>query len=223
MQPHPAKIELEWGISQTPFGNILIASSPKGIAHLSFFETNEADSYQQLTHDFPTATHKRNDRFVADLARQIYQAKSATQLKLDLHGTEFQLQVWKALLEIPSGKTTTYSQLAKRIGKPSANLQYQREGEAKRATSVAVDNHAQALEMVCERLLDPQQGVLKALSEVEAIGHRVVHGGEQFCEPTRVDAAVKRGITECAVPIKATCDSIPAPSTSTQILPFHFR
>lgn len=88
--------------------------------------------------------------------------------------------------------------LVERIGKPSANLQYQREGEAKQETAVTVDNHAQALEMVCESLLDPQKGVLESLSAVEAIGHRVVHGGEQFCEPILVDEAVKRGITDCA-------------------------
>lgn len=120
MQTDPAKIELEWGISETPFGNMLIASSPKGIAHLSFFETDETDSYQQLTHDWPTATLKRNDRFAVDLSHKIFRSKSANPLNLDLHGTEFQLQVWRALLEIPSGKTSTYSQLAKHIGKPSA-------------------------------------------------------------------------------------------------------
>ncbi|MES2981833.1 MAG: methylated-DNA--[protein]-cysteine S-methyltransferase [Verrucomicrobiota bacterium] len=120
MKNEPAKIELEWGISETPFGKMLIARSLKGIAHLSFFETDEADSYQQLTHDWPTATLKRNDRLAAELTRQIFQTRSKTPLKLDLNGTEFQLQVWKALLEIPSGKTSTYSQLAKRIGKPTA-------------------------------------------------------------------------------------------------------
>ncbi len=120
MQSNPVNIELEWGISETPVGNMLIASSPKGIAHLSFFETDEADSYEQLTYDCPTATLKRNDGLAANLARQIFQDESATPLNLDLHGTEFQLQVWKALLEIPSGKTATYSQLAERIGKPNA-------------------------------------------------------------------------------------------------------
>lgn len=113
-------MELEWGISETPVGKMLIASSPKGIAHLSFFGTDETDSYQQLTHDFPTATLKRNDRLATDLSRQIFQTKSATPLNLDLHGTDFQLQVWNALREIPRGKTSTYSQLAKRIGKPTA-------------------------------------------------------------------------------------------------------
>ncbi len=120
MKADLAKIELEWGISETSFGNMLIASSPNGIVHLSFFETDEAASFQQLTHDWPSATLKRNDRLATNLSRRIFQTESTIPLNLDLHGTEFQLQVWKALLEIPSGKTSTYSQLAERIGKPSA-------------------------------------------------------------------------------------------------------
>ncbi len=120
MQSQPTKNEIEWGISESPFGNMLIASSKNGIVHLSFFDTDQADSYQQLTLDWPLAALKRNDRFAAELSRQIFQADPTSPLNLDLHGTEFQLLVWNALLEIPSGITSTYSQLAKRIGKPSA-------------------------------------------------------------------------------------------------------
>lgn len=120
MQSAPQNINIEWGISETPVGKMLIARAPKGIVQLSFFEADEADSYQQLTHDWPDATLKRNDRLASELSREIFKSKSITPLNLDLHGTEFQLQVWKSLMEIPSGKTATYSQLAKRIGKPNA-------------------------------------------------------------------------------------------------------
>ncbi len=143
MTANPAKILIDWGISETPFGNMLIARSPKGIAHLSFFETDEAASFQQLTHDWPTATLNRNDRFAAELSHQIFQSKSTTPLKLNLNGTEFQLQVWNALLEIPSGKTSTYSQLAKRIGKP----------KAARAVGNAVGQNRIAYLIPCHRVI----------------------------------------------------------------------
>jgi acetate kinase len=88
--------------------------------------------------------------------------------------------------------------LVERIGKPSANLAYQRDAEAKSVHPISADNHGQALEMACRMLIDPEKGVLTSLTEVHAIGHRVVHGGEQFREPVRVDDTVKKGITDCA-------------------------
>lgn len=88
--------------------------------------------------------------------------------------------------------------LIERIGKPSANMAYQRDAEAKIVSPVSADNHGQALEIACRMLVDPDKGVLKSMSEVQAIGHRVVHGGEQFREPVQVNDAVKKGITDCA-------------------------
>ncbi len=116
-----AEIEIEWGISRSPFGNAFIASSPKGIVQLSFFETNETESYQQLMHAWPKAKLNRNDRLVGELSRQIFQSGTSEKPKIAPQGTEFQLQVWKALLNIPRGKTATYSQIAKLIGKPKAS------------------------------------------------------------------------------------------------------
>jgi AraC family transcriptional regulator of adaptative response/methylated-DNA-[protein]-cysteine methyltransferase len=120
MTSQPTKIEIEWGIAESPLGKMLIARSKTGIVHLSFFETNQTDSYRQLTYDWPHASLKRNDRFATKISHQIFQSEPISPLELDLHGTEFQLLVWNALIEIPSGITSTYSQLAKRIGKPSA-------------------------------------------------------------------------------------------------------
>lgn len=120
MLSKPQYIGIEWGISISPLGKILLARSIDGIVHLSFFHDDESEHYQQLKLDWPTATLSRNDRLAAALSVKIFQNKPHSKPRLDLHGTEFQLKVWKALVEIPIGKTTTYSQLAKRIGKPSA-------------------------------------------------------------------------------------------------------
>ncbi len=139
----PPKTEIEWGICETPVGKILIATSPNGIVHLSFFETDEAASFEQLTRDWPNASLSRNDRLSTELALQIFKSKTSTPPKLDLHGTEFQIRVWKALLEIPRGKTTTYSQLAKRIGKP----------KAARAVGNAVGKNRIAYLIPCHRVI----------------------------------------------------------------------
>ena len=88
--------------------------------------------------------------------------------------------------------------VVERIGTPSANLQYQRDNEAKTKMQVDADDHAEALQLVCDKLVDPETGVLSSLSEVEAIGHRVVHGGETFHDSIVVDEKVKKGIMECA-------------------------
>jgi len=97
---------------------------------------------------------------------------------------------------------STESMLAKglveRIGKPSANLAYQRDGEAKINLPISADNHGQALEGACRILTDPAKGVIRSLAEVQAIGHRVVHGGELFSTPSVVNDNVKQAITECA-------------------------
>lgn len=120
MQQNSTNIELEWGITESPVGNMLIARSSNGIAHLSFLESDETDSHQQLRHDWPTAYLKRNDRLASEISHNIFSDHPPHPQKLDLRGTEFQLSVWKALLEIPRGQTTTYSQLAKKIGRPGA-------------------------------------------------------------------------------------------------------
>ena len=81
-----------------------------------------------------------------------------------------------------------------RIGSDEATLTYQRDGEQKTTEGVRAENHGQALEQVSAMLTHPARGILKSLKEVEAIGHRVLHGGEEFSEPVAVNAAVKDAI-----------------------------
>ncbi len=88
--------------------------------------------------------------------------------------------------------------VVERIGQANANLTYQRDGEAKINRPISADNHGQALTEACRILTDATTGVIPSLREVQAIGHRVVHGGELFSTPRLVDLAVKNAITECA-------------------------
>jgi len=98
---------------------------------------------------------------------------------------------------------TTETMLAKglveRIGTPKTNFVYQRAGDPKIEVTVVATNHTDAMKVACDALVDHRMGVLKDLAEVDAIGHRVVHGGEEFSKPTRITDSVKECIRACSV------------------------
>lgn len=87
--------------------------------------------------------------------------------------------------------------LVERIGKSTAHLTYQRDDEPKFSAPVTANNHGQALEAACRMLTDPARGVLRSLDELQAIGHRVLHGGSKITRSVRVDAEVKQVIRDC--------------------------
>ena len=84
--------------------------------------------------------------------------------------------------------------MIERIGGADATMSYQRDGEQKTTEGVVAENHGQALERASAMLVHPERGVLRSLGEVEAIGHRVLHGGEEFSEPVAIGTAVKDAI-----------------------------
>jgi acetate kinase len=88
--------------------------------------------------------------------------------------------------------------MVERIGTPEANLIYSRTGEKKTEQLVSAENHGKALAVACKLLVDRERGVLKSLRQVQAIGHRVVHGGEQFKSAVEITEDVKAGIKKCS-------------------------
>ncbi|MFN3381023.1 MAG: helix-turn-helix domain-containing protein [Runella zeae] len=114
-------LTINYSYAQTPFGNIMVASTPKGVCYMAFDdEANNAFDALQLA--FPKATY----RSILDQHQQnallIFQEdwQQLPQIKLHLKGTDFQLKVWETLLKIPKGKLTTYGHIAQQIKKPSA-------------------------------------------------------------------------------------------------------
>lgn len=87
--------------------------------------------------------------------------------------------------------------LVERIGAENANLVYQPADGGKQACGVRALNHGEAFEHVCKAITNPENGALKDLSEIDAVGHRVLHGGLEFTEPALVNAAVKKAIRKC--------------------------
>lgn len=88
--------------------------------------------------------------------------------------------------------------LVERIGIKNPRLIYCKTGDDVLEENLQIVNHTGAIQAVCHKLIDPEQGVLKNLTEIAVVGHRVVHGGEKFTEAVVITDEVKEGIRKCA-------------------------
>ncbi|HEX5943694.1 MAG TPA: helix-turn-helix domain-containing protein, partial [Anaerolineales bacterium] len=116
---HGAGVTIRYGIHPTPFGKCLIATTERGICHLSFVQTSEGDAIDQLVSDWKQATMIEDYRSTVQLIEPIFDLRYSHRgkpLNIHLRGTNFQLKVWEALLQIPVGDVTTYAGIASRIG-----------------------------------------------------------------------------------------------------------
>jgi AraC family transcriptional regulator of adaptative response/methylated-DNA-[protein]-cysteine methyltransferase len=115
--------ELRYAVGQSSLGLVLVAASDKGVAAILFGDDPETLS-GELRRRFPKAELIAGDgAFGKIVARVVAMAETPTaglELPLDIRGTAFQQRVWRALIEIPMGSTETYSEIARRIGMPSA-------------------------------------------------------------------------------------------------------
>lgn len=87
--------------------------------------------------------------------------------------------------------------LCERIGIEGSQLVYQPAGKEKMKTVTPMADHTQAIKLVLDALTDKENGVVKELSEIGAVGHRIVHGGEKFAASTLITEEVIAAITEC--------------------------
>ncbi|MBO5372641.1 MAG: acetate kinase [Lachnospiraceae bacterium] len=87
--------------------------------------------------------------------------------------------------------------ICERIG-IDGRLVYQPAGGEKEITEAAMPTHTEAVRMVLDALVNPNTGVLKSLDEIEAVGHRLVHGGEKFASSTIIDEEVIKAVEECS-------------------------
>ncbi len=86
--------------------------------------------------------------------------------------------------------------LCERIG-IDGRLVYQKEGLDKEITEAPMPTHKEAIQMVLDALTNPVSGAISNLSEIEAVGHRIVHGGEKFSGSALVDDAMIEAVAEC--------------------------
>ncbi len=87
--------------------------------------------------------------------------------------------------------------LCERIGIDGSCITHQPKGGEKVKTEIAMPTHTQAVAAVIEKLTDEKLGVVKSLAEIDAVGHRIVHGGEKFASSVVIDAEVMKAIEDC--------------------------
>lgn len=140
-----AGLDIAWGIHATPFGNALVAATGRGICGLHFMDT-AGQARAILRNEWPRADLRRDDDATAPLARRIFEPLGGGRrqpLALLVKGSNFQLQVWRALLALPPGALTTYGDIAQALGRP----------RAARAVGSAVGGNPIAYLIPCHRVI----------------------------------------------------------------------
>jgi methylated-DNA-[protein]-cysteine S-methyltransferase len=126
---------------ESPMGTMLLAASERGLAGVWFVGQRHGPDTRGWYED---AEHPVLRQAVAQLVEYFAGRRTAFDLPLDLQGgTPFQQSVWDALLRIPRGGTTSYAELARRLGKP----------QAARAIGAAVGRNPVSIVVPCHRVL----------------------------------------------------------------------
>ena len=111
-----AGVLIRHGVADTPFGSAFIAETPRGLCRLSFLDgRGAAAELTALRKVYPKAKFAHDDARAAQLAELVWGNRSAA-LPLAVYGTNFQVQVWRALLEVEAGHSVSYSGLARKLG-----------------------------------------------------------------------------------------------------------
>lgn len=135
---------INYSYAETPFGNILVASTPKGICYMAFAD-DEQQALIDLQHHFSKAHFKQMLDIIQQNALYIFTHdwSKLHQIKLHLRGTDFQLKVWETLLKIPLGQLSTYGSIAEQIKNPNAS----------RAVGTAIGSNPVAFLIPCHRVI----------------------------------------------------------------------
>ena len=88
--------------------------------------------------------------------------------------------------------------LVERIGMDAGCIKHQTAGKDKYVREMPISDHTVAIKVVLEALLDKEHGILSTLEDIEAVGHRVVHGGEEFFCSKLIDDKVVEQIEKCS-------------------------
>lgn len=144
-----AGLRIAAGFHDSPFGEALIATTERGICGLTFHEGNRRAALKDLAARWPQATIEERPRTTAPIASRVFAAlevrdpEGLVPLGLLVRGTNFQVKVWKALLQVPVGTVATYEDIATAIGSPSAV----------RAVGTAIGRNPVAFLIPCHRVI----------------------------------------------------------------------
>ena len=141
-----AGLSIDYGVHNSPFGDIFVAATARGICKLSFLD--QADLTADITdlqRRWPNALLRHNAPTSLKIIDRIFSGTGPVDRPLSLHvcGTNFQVNVWRALMQIPAGTLRSYSHIAKAVGKPMAA----------RAVGSAIGSNPIAFFIPCHRVL----------------------------------------------------------------------
>jgi AraC family transcriptional regulator, regulatory protein of adaptative response / methylated-DNA-[protein]-cysteine methyltransferase len=142
-----AGLTIRYGFHPSPFGTALVMVTERGLAGLAFADAGEEHaSFEDMARRWPNATYVEDSAATAHYAARIFDPDrwcADEPLRIVLIGSDFQVRVWQTLLEVPFGKTTTYSKIADAIGQPTAS----------RAVGAAVGRNPISFVVPCHRAL----------------------------------------------------------------------
>ncbi len=149
-------LTVRYGFHDSPLGELMIATTPRGVCWLGFqMDESRDESLRRLEAMYPEAVMMEDQDETAQAASSIMaiwngQGDPTKKLKLEVCGTNFQIQVWRAMLKIPMGVTVSYKTVAESLGKPTAS----------RAVGGAVGANPISLLIPCHRVIQ-QSGIIE--------------------------------------------------------------
>ena len=147
-----AGVAIRYGLARTPLGWLLAAATDRGVCMIAL-GNSPGPLIRHLGERFPRALLREGDRelsgWVAQVAAFIESPRGVLDLPLDIRGTAFQRRVWEALRAIPPGKTASYAEVARRIGRPTAA----------RAVARACASNDLAVAIPCHRVVRGDGGI----------------------------------------------------------------
>ena len=141
-----AGMEIQYSVADSPFGDVFIAVTPRGICKLSFLTNNNID--QQIAHlhkQWPNARLIKKTSETTKTVEALFSGERNIDgpLSLYVRGTNFQINVWRALLQIEPGCINSYAQVAAAVGRPRAS----------RAVGTAIGSNPIGFFIPCHRVL----------------------------------------------------------------------
>ncbi|MEV3814950.1 methylated-DNA--[protein]-cysteine S-methyltransferase [Aeromonas salmonicida] len=147
-----AGLVIDHGVHDTPFGQAFVALTPRGVCNFSFLDDKAPQApLAALAHNWPEAELREAPSRTQGVIDTMFDGSKAADRPISLHvsGTNFQISVWRALLQIPPAKVVSYAQVASAVGNP----------KAARAVGLAVGANPVALMIPCHRVIQ-QNGKL---------------------------------------------------------------
>lgn len=147
-----AGLVIDHGVHDTPFGQAFVALTPRGVCNFSFLDEKAPEApLATLAQHWPAATLQEAPSRTLNVINTMFDGSKAPDRPISLHvsGTNFQISVWRALLQIPPAKVVSYAQVASAVGNP----------KAARAVGLAVGANPVALMIPCHRVIQ-QNGKL---------------------------------------------------------------